>query len=208
MAIGPQWPDPAKKIFQFPHGRAPTLPSAKPSVQPDKVCVADLRAEAIRGLVASTGIGAHSSDTGNRRFVEKCVVGPRQDSNLQPSGYEPRVIEFPPTSGRCRPCRDDGGGEIALGFTMLQESNRASHIDPPASSYAIMRRISPTAERTLDLARMFEGELDRKPGIREQPGLNSGGTTASRISPLLPHEPTLSKRGGPRLMRAFRERWR
>ena len=33
MAIGPQWPDPAKKIFQFPHGRAPTLPSAKPSVQ-------------------------------------------------------------------------------------------------------------------------------------------------------------------------------
>ena len=34
MAIGPQWPDPAKKIFQFPHGRAPTLPSAKPSVQP------------------------------------------------------------------------------------------------------------------------------------------------------------------------------
>ena len=35
MAIGPQWPDPAKKIFQFPHGRAPTLPSAKPSVQPE-----------------------------------------------------------------------------------------------------------------------------------------------------------------------------
>ena len=34
MAIGPHWPDPAKKIFQFPHGRRPTLPSAKPSVQP------------------------------------------------------------------------------------------------------------------------------------------------------------------------------
>ena len=33
MAIGPHWPDPAKKIFQFPHGRGPTLPSAKPSVQ-------------------------------------------------------------------------------------------------------------------------------------------------------------------------------
>ena len=34
MAIGPHWPDPAKKIIQFPHGRGPTLPSAKPSVQP------------------------------------------------------------------------------------------------------------------------------------------------------------------------------
>jgi hypothetical protein len=33
MAIGPHWPDPAKKIFQFPHRRGPTLPSAKPSVQ-------------------------------------------------------------------------------------------------------------------------------------------------------------------------------
>ena len=28
----------------------------------------------------------------------------------------------------------------------------------------------PTTERTMDPARMFEGELDRKPGIREQPG--------------------------------------
>ena len=33
MAIGPHWPDPAKKTIQFPHGRGPTLPSAKPSVQ-------------------------------------------------------------------------------------------------------------------------------------------------------------------------------
>src|SRR5271154_2126360 len=33
MVIGPHWPDPTKRIFQFPHGRGPTLPSAKPSVQ-------------------------------------------------------------------------------------------------------------------------------------------------------------------------------
>ena len=46
-------------------------------------------------------------------------------------------------SGRRRPCRDGGGGEIAPGFAMLQKSNRASHIDPPASSYAIMRRACP-----------------------------------------------------------------
>ena len=53
---------------------------------------------------------------------------------------------------------------------MLKRANRASHIDPPASSYAIMRRAcAPTAERTLDPARMFDEELDPRPGIREQP---------------------------------------
>src|SRR5262249_27537280 len=75
---------------------------------------------------------------------------------------------FPLPSGRLRPCRDGGGGEIALGFADAQKSNRASHIDPPASSYAIMRRAcAPTAERTLDPARMFDEELDPRPGIRE-----------------------------------------
>ena len=33
MVIGPYWPDPAKKIFEFPHRGGHTLPSAKPSVQ-------------------------------------------------------------------------------------------------------------------------------------------------------------------------------
>src|SRR5262245_24362082 len=33
-----------------------------------------------------------------------------------------RFIEFPPTGGRRRPCRDGGGGEIALGLAMLQKS--------------------------------------------------------------------------------------
>ena len=61
-------------------------------------------------------------------------------------------------------------GEIVPGFAMLQESNRASHIDPPVPSYAIMRSATPTAERTLDPARMFEGELARKPGIRSSHG--------------------------------------
>src|SRR5215831_10361385 len=57
-----------------------------------------------------------------------------------------------------------------LVLRMLKRANRASHIDPPASSYAIMRRAcAPTAERTLDPARMFDEELDPRPGIREQP---------------------------------------
>jgi Transposase IS116/IS110/IS902 family len=50
-----------------------------------------------------------------------------------------RTTEFPPTSGNQRPCRDAGVGAIAPGFAMLKRAKRASHIDPPASSYAIMR---------------------------------------------------------------------
>ena len=46
-------------------------------------------------------------------------------------------------SGNERPCRDAGVGEIALGLAMLKRANRASHIDPPASSNAIMRRARP-----------------------------------------------------------------
>jgi hypothetical protein len=36
-------------------------------------------------------------------------------------------------------------------------ATRASHIDPPASSNAILRRVCPTAERTLNPARMLHG---------------------------------------------------
>jgi len=43
-------------------------------------------------------------------------------------------------------------GDSLSGIAMLQTSNRAPHIDPPASSCAIMRRACPTAERTLDPA--------------------------------------------------------
>jgi hypothetical protein len=53
---------------------------------------------------------------------------------------------------------------------MLQKSNRASHIDPPASSYAIMRRASPTAERTLDPARMFAESLTAGPELENSQG--------------------------------------
>ena len=46
-------------------------------------------------------------------------------------------------SGNERPCRDAGVGEIALGLAMLKKAKRVSHIDPPASSNAIMRRARP-----------------------------------------------------------------
>ena len=70
------------------------------------------------------------------------------------------VIEFPHTSGRRRPCRDVGGGEIAPGFAMLNRAKRASHIDPPASSYAIMRRARPYRGENSEPGKDDRGELD------------------------------------------------
>ena len=45
------------------------------------------------------------------------------------------------TAGKRRPCRD--GGEIAQFFACAQKSDGAFNIDPPTSSYAIMRRAKP-----------------------------------------------------------------
>jgi hypothetical protein len=74
----------------------------------------------------------------------------------------------PPTGANVR------AGTLALVRSPLalrcSKSKRASHIDPPASSYAIMRRHAPTAERTMNPARMCLESLDRRPRIREQPG--------------------------------------
>jgi anti-sigma regulatory factor (Ser/Thr protein kinase) len=50
--------------------------------------------------------------------------------------------------GKQHPCRDAGVGEIAPGFAMLARAKRASHIDPPAPSYAIMRRACPYISRS------------------------------------------------------------
>src|SRR5262249_42841840 len=76
-----------------------------------------------------------------------------------------RTAKFPLSSGSQRPCRDAGVGAIALGLAMLDRAKRASHIDPPASSYAIMRRTRPTAERTLYPARMFAESLTPRPEL-------------------------------------------
>jgi predicted DNA-binding transcriptional regulator AlpA len=52
-------------------------------------------------------------------------------------------------------------------------SNRAkrdSHIDPPASSYAIMRTANPYRGENSGPGKDNHGELDPRPGIREHPG--------------------------------------
>src|SRR5205823_12220045 len=56
---------------------------------------------------------------------------------------------------------------------MLERAERASHIDPPASSYAIMQRASPYCGENPGPGKDVRGELEPRPGIREQPGSNS-----------------------------------
>src|SRR4030095_315979 len=68
------------------------------------------------------------------------------------------------------PCRDVGVGAIAPGFAMLKKASalhtliRQRHPTPSCGGHA------PTAERTMIPARMCLESLDRRPGIREQPG--------------------------------------
>src|SRR6516165_12102213 len=52
---------------------------------------------------------------------------------------------------------------------MLERAKRASHIDPPASSYAIMRRARPYRGENPVPGKDVRGELAPTPGIREQP---------------------------------------
>gem|GEM_PF-870079 len=66
-------------------------------------------------------------------------------------------------------CRDDGGGEIARFFASSHQRDCACNIDPPASSYAIMRRASPYRGENPGPGEDVEGELEPRPGIREQP---------------------------------------
>jgi hypothetical protein len=68
---------------------------------------------------------------------------------------------------RC-PCRDDGGGEIARFLRALNQRDYACNIDPPVSSYAIMRRAGPYRGENSGPGKDVRGELDPTPGIRER----------------------------------------
>jgi hypothetical protein len=56
-----------------------------------------------------------------------------------------------------------------LGLVMLKTAKRDSHIDPPTSSYAIMRRVHPYRGENPEPGKDVHRELDPTPGIREQP---------------------------------------
>ena len=87
-----------------------------------------------------------------------------------PINLHSRTTELPPASGTQRPCRDAGVGAIVPGFAMLNRAKRASHIDPLASSRAIMRRACTYRGENNGPGKDVHGELDPWPGIREQPG--------------------------------------
>jgi Transposase IS116/IS110/IS902 family len=76
-----------------------------------------------------------------------------------------RTTEFPPTSGNQRPCRDAGGGAIALGLAMLKRATalhtliHQRHLTPSCGGHAL------TAERTLHPARMLTESLTPRPEL-------------------------------------------
>ena len=73
---------------------------------------------------------------------------------------------------------------------MLEGAKRASHIDPPASSYAIMRRARPYRGENSEPGKDVRGELEPRPGIREQPGSDSVIAVMSAARPLFPRKRT------------------
>ena len=116
----------------------------------------------------------HSAPSVDRRYrIQMVIKGGCRSACIKDS-------EFPPTSGRECPCRDAGVGEIAPGFAVLERAKRASHIDPPASSYAIMPRARPYRGENHGPGKDVQGELDLTPGIREQPGSISEVPSLSR----------------------------
>jgi hypothetical protein len=103
-----------------------------------------------------TGCGStEPSTTGRRRRL------PRNEHN--------EITGFPQHSGKGGPCRDDGGGEIARFFLRaLNQRDCACNIDPPASSYAIMRV---GAYVVLTTRRYASGEVDwTDPAAQQSPG--------------------------------------
>ena len=65
------------------------------------------------------------------------------DEEGSPRNAHKEIIGFPRHGGKSRPCRDGGGGEIVRFFASARKGDRACNIDPPTSSYAIMRRARP-----------------------------------------------------------------
>ena len=64
-----------------------------------------------------------------------------------PHSKHKEITEFPQHGGKSRPCRDGGGGKIVRFFASVRKGDRAFNIDPPTSSYAIMRRALPLPRR-------------------------------------------------------------
>ena len=102
MAIGPHWPDPAKKIFQFPHGRWPTLPSAKPSVQQE--LWATFEAERPRILGALLDAVVEGLATLPQTKLEKLPrMADHQSPDAVPNPTKPPSRDYKRTCEHCPP---------------------------------------------------------------------------------------------------------
>src|SRR5271169_2115048 len=77
-----------------------------------------------------------------------------------PRSTHKEITGVPRHGGKSRPCRDGGGGEIVRFFASVRKDDRAFNIDPPASSYAIMRRARPYRGENSGPGKDDRGELD------------------------------------------------
>jgi hypothetical protein len=100
------------------------------------------------------------------QFVALC-----RNRSSSPLKAHSRFIEVPLPAGD-----DVPAGTVAvvrspqaLRCSMLNRAKRGSHIDPPASSCAIMRRARPYRGENPGPGKDVHAELDPRPGIREQP---------------------------------------
>ena len=111
------------------------------------------RAQA-RGHSAPYVGSSEPSSTGRRRRL------PRNRNN--------EIKGFPQHGGKRCPCRDDGGGEIVRFFARLDLSTASATLIRRRHPMPSCGGLAPTAERTVDPARMIAESLTSHPGIREQ----------------------------------------
>ena len=104
-----------------------------------------------------TGCGSTApSSTGHRRRLPCSPLS--QTTSSRRTGEETTSLP-----GR-------GDGEIVPGFAMPARAKRASHIDPPTSPAPSCGGHAPTAERTVDPARMFTESLTPDPELENSQG--------------------------------------
>jgi hypothetical protein len=99
-----------------------------------------------------------------RTFTARLRIRCARQRCLAERGKHSSIVRMMP-GGPPLASRIGSPGAIALGLAMLKRAKRASHIDPPASCYAIMRMTRPYRGENPALAKDVHGELDLALGI-------------------------------------------
>src|SRR5271168_1318108 len=122
----------------------------------------------------------HWRDVDRRNRVQMVIEGGSQSTCIA-GKLNPRR-----TAGNQRPCRDAGVGAIAPGFAMLKRASalytliRHRHLTPSCGGHV------PTAERTLDPARMFLENLTPSPELENNQGHEQSSSRARAVSVMPP----------------------